>query len=39
MAQIRKRTVAKTTIEPPTRKEEKTTKKNYRPYKQLIVIK
>ena len=38
MAQTRKRTVAKTTIEPPTRKEEKTTK-NYRPYKQLIVIK
>ena len=39
-AQTRNRNVAKTTIEPTTKKkEEETTKRNYRLYKQLIVIK
>ena len=37
-AQTRRRTVAKTTTEPATGKEEKTTKRNYRLSKQLILI-
>ena len=38
-AKIRKRTVAKTTTKPAVKKKEKTTKRNYRLYKRLIVIK